>query len=114
MKNSTKSERKAKQKAKRIARLEEKGEMVLGIPIPKGAIPANPDDQALPGTYSVKLYYTDTEFVCRGCGGKFVWTDSQQKRYFEDQKGNPYNEATWCTPCHKKRNNSNTKENKSS
>jgi hypothetical protein len=93
----------AKIKAKRIAKLHKRGKLVLGVRVPDGAIPADPTRQTTPDSNSVKCYYTDTEFICRGCGETLTWTAKQQRRYFEVQKGNPYNKATWCTPCHKSR-----------
>ena len=34
---------------------------------------------------------------------KGMWTAAQQKRYFEVQKGNIYNEPKWCHECHTER-----------
>lgn len=72
-----KTSTKAGRKAKRIGKLHKQGKLVRGVHVPKSALPANPDEQALPDSLSVKYFYTDTEFVCRGCGGSFVWTAAQ-------------------------------------
>ena len=93
---------KAKREKKRIAKLEKEGRLVKGVEIPEGALAADPDEQNSSGL-SVKFYYKDIQFTCAGCGQDDVWTARQQKRYFEDQKGNIYNEPKWCYECHAKR-----------
>lgn len=90
-----KSDRKAKQSARRKQKRSRE--------IPKGAIHANVEEQAQPESMSARRFYKDITFVCRGCGEPGVWTAQQQKRYFEEQKGNTYNKPTWCTPCHRLR-----------
>ena len=94
---------KADRKAKRWDKLHKQGKFVRGVRVPDGAIPADPSKQAYPNSLSVKYFYTDIDYVCRGCGGHFTWTNEQQKRYYEEQKGNLHNQPTWCTPCHKDR-----------
>ena len=94
---------KAGRKAKRNAKLHKQGNLVRGVHVPPGAIPANPDEQAKPQSLSVKYFYTDIDYTCRSCGKLSTWTALQQKRYFEIQKGNCYNKPTWCTPCQKER-----------
>ena len=79
------------------------GRLVDGIEIPKGTLPANTKEQKYDDPYSKRLYYKDIYFKCKGCNVDEVWTMEQQKRYFEVQKGNIYNEPTWCYKCHKER-----------
>lgn len=88
---------------KRLRKLEEEGRLVRGVEIPQGALPADPDKQIDTGGLSKKLFYRDIEYRCAGCGKAGVWTDEQQKRYFEEQGGNIYNEPKWCAECHRKR-----------
>jgi hypothetical protein len=85
---------------KRIAKLEKEGRLVKGVEIPLGSLAANPDEQNHGGGYAAKFYYKDILYVCAGCGKNEVWTAKQQKRYFESQKGNIYNEPKWCHDCH--------------
>ncbi len=94
---------KKKRKEKRIAKLEKEGRIVKGVEIPKDALAADPDNQDHGGGYAAKFSYKDIHFACAGCGKMEIWTAQQQKRYFEVQKGNIYNEPKWCHECHSKR-----------
>jgi len=101
--NISKKPIKQKREKKRLAKLEKEGRLVKGIEIPEGALPGNPDEQVGAEGYAAKFYYFDIHYVCRGCGKRRVWTALQQKRYFEIQKGNIYNQPTWCYKCHSER-----------
>jgi hypothetical protein len=103
LRNVAKNPIKQKREKKRLAKLEKAGRLVKGVEIPEGALPGNPDEQVGAEGYAAKFYYVDIDYVCRGCGRKEVWTAAQQKRYFEVQKGNIYNEPTWCHECHTER-----------
>ena len=92
MKKISKHPIKRKCEETRIAKLEKEGRIVKDVEIPKDALPANPDNQDHGGGYAAKFYYQDIHYTCAGCGKKEVWTAQQQKRYFETQKGNIYNE----------------------
>ena len=94
---------KKKREEKRLAKLQKQGRLVHGVEIPEDALAADPDRQDHGGGYAAKYYYKDIHFVCRGCGKKDVWRAEQQKRYFEEQKGNIYNEPKWCYRCHARR-----------
>jgi hypothetical protein len=94
---------KRKREEKRLAKLQKEGRLVKGVEIPKNALAANPDDQDHRGGYSAKYSYRDINYTCAGCGRPGVWTAQQQKRYFEAQKGNIYNEPKWCHTCHSRR-----------
>jgi len=102
-KNLPKNPIKRKREEKRIAKLEKEGRIVGGVEIPKNVLPADPAKQEHADGYSAKLYYQDVHFKCAGCGKEEVWTAQQQKKYFEVQKGNIYNEAKWCHECHMRR-----------
>jgi hypothetical protein len=93
---------KRKREEKRLAKLQKEGRLVKGVEIPKNALAANPEAQNHSG-YSAKFYYRDMHYTCAGCGRPGVWTAQQQKKYFEVQKGNIYNEPKWCHKCHSKR-----------
>jgi len=92
-----------KREAKRIALLKKQGRIVCGVEVPEGAIPGDPSEQNVRTGYSARLYYQDIHYKCAGCGKHEVWTAEQQKKYFEVQKGNIYNEPKWCFDCHQKR-----------
>jgi len=93
---------KRKREEKRLAKLQKQGRLVKGVEVPENALPADPDTQNHHGGYSAKFYYQDIHYTCAGCGKPEVWTAQQQKRYFEVQKGNIYNEPKWCHKCHSK------------
>ncbi len=93
---------KKRREERRLAKLQ-KGQLVNGVEVPKNALAAEPDAQNHQGGYSVKFYYQDIPYKCAGCGRPGVWTAQQQKRYFEKQKGNIYNEPKWCYECHSMR-----------
>jgi len=103
MRKLSKNPVKKKREEKRIAKLKKEGRIVKGVEVPEGALSANPDKQNCGASYAVKFYYQDIHYTCAGCGKKEIWTAKQQKRYFETQKGNIYNEPKWCYECHSKR-----------
>jgi len=94
---------KRKREAKRLAKLQKEGRLVQGVEIPKNALAADPDAQNHGAGYSAKFFYQDIHYTCAGCGKPGIWTAQQQKRYFEIQKGNIYNEPKWCHECHTSR-----------
>ena len=94
---------KEKRKDKHVKKLDREGRLVKGVVIPKDTLAADPDKQAHRGGYSIKFSYSDIDFVCAGCGKECHWTAQQQKRYYEDQQGNIYNEPKWCYDCHTKK-----------
>jgi hypothetical protein len=67
---------KRKRAEKRIVRLERDGLIVKGVEIPKGVLPADPDNQAHGVGYAAKFFYKDIDYTCAGCGKKEVWTAS--------------------------------------
>ena len=94
---------KRKREERRLAKLQKEGRLVKGVEIPENALAANPDAQNNQGGCSTKFYYQDIHYTCAGCGRPGVWTAQQQKKYFEVQKGNIYNEPKWCYKCHSSR-----------
>ncbi len=44
-------------------------------------------------------FYTDHPFACKDCGKKQVWKAWQQKRWFEQQQGDPDSTAVRCREC---------------
>ncbi len=103
MRKISKNPIKKKREEKRLVKLKKEGRLVKGVEIPKNSLPGDPDNQNHNGGYSPKLCYQDIHFTCAGCGKSGVWTAQQQKRYFEVQKGNIFNEPKWCYECHSKR-----------
>ena len=102
-KHISKNPIKKKREDKRIKKLDREGLIVKGVEIPKDSLPADPNSQAAGAGYAVKFYYKDIPYTCAGCGKEDVWTAQQQKKYYEIQKGNIYNEPKWCHECHLKR-----------
>ena len=102
-KNISKHPIKRKREEKRIAKLARAGRIVKSVEIPEGSLPANADEQNHRGGYAAKFSFTDIHYPCAGCQKNEVWTAQQQKRYFEEQRGNIYNRPKWCYECHSKR-----------
>ena len=102
-KNVLKRKRAEKKERRRLSALAKAGRLVAGVEIPPGVLAADPFRQVYGGPYAVKYYYKDIMYQCSGCGKYGTWSAEQQKRYFEEQKGNIFNEPKWCHRCHRKR-----------
>jgi len=74
---------------------------------PAGVIKADIKKQASGKHWlqTVRYYYKDTEFICRDCGKKEVWTVAQQKLWYEEWGGNPEAVAVRCRDCRLKSKN---------
>lgn len=44
-------------------------------------------------------YYVDRPFHCKACGAAQVWTETQQKWWYESAKGDVWTVAVLCRPC---------------
>lgn len=47
-------------------------------------------------------YYVDMPFSCKSCGASQVWTETQQKWWYESAKGDVWTKAVLCRPCRKR------------
>jgi hypothetical protein len=47
-------------------------------------------------------YYIDMPFNCKSCSVAQVWTDTQQKWWYEVAKGSVWAVAVLCRPCRRK------------
>jgi hypothetical protein len=47
-------------------------------------------------------YYLDVPFNCKSCGVAQVWTETQQKWWYESAKGDVWAKAVLCRPCRKR------------
>jgi len=47
-------------------------------------------------------YYVDVHFNCKACGAAQVWTETQQKWWYESAKGDVWTTAVLCRPCRKR------------
>jgi hypothetical protein len=47
-------------------------------------------------------YYIDMAFHCKSCGAAQVWTETQQKWWYESAKGDVWTTAVLCRPCRKR------------
>jgi len=67
----------------------------------------NPENLAPDNSYSspdfvTRGYYLDMPFVCKSCGAHQVWTEAQQKWWYESAKGNVWTIAIHCRPCRRR------------
>ncbi|MGD2118507.1 MAG: zinc-ribbon domain-containing protein [Chromatiales bacterium] len=66
-------------------------------------VPVDASKLKLEGYYEIPpKYYYDLEFSCKDCGGRQVWTASQQKWWYEEAGGNFESTAVRCLECRKK------------
>lgn len=47
-------------------------------------------------------YYVDMPFNCKSCGVAQVWTETQQKWWYETAKGDLWAVAVLCRPCRRR------------
>lgn len=47
-------------------------------------------------------HYVDLPFNCKACGAAQVWTESQQKWWYESAKGDVWTIAVLCRPCRRR------------
>lgn len=47
-------------------------------------------------------YYVDMPFHCKSCGIAQVWTETQQKWWYESAKGDVWAVAVMCRPCRRR------------
>ena len=66
--------------------------------------PANlrPDNSYGTPEFVRRGYYADMPFVCKSCGAAQVWTETQQKWWYESAKGDVWSVAVQCKPCRRR------------
>ncbi len=64
----------------------------------------NPDNVYAWGTpdFVTRGYYVARPFTCQSCGVAQVWTETQQKWWYEVVKGNVWSQASLCRPCRRR------------
>jgi hypothetical protein len=67
----------------------------------------NPDNLAPDNSYGTpdfvrRGYYIDMPFNCKSCGVAQVWSETQQKWWYEAAKGDVWSVAVMCRPCRRK------------
>lgn len=67
-------------------------------PLPPGALPGDPDRQPF-SHVAPRLIFVDRPKRCRGCGGEFVLTARDQKRWCEALGLRPDTRAARCPAC---------------
>jgi Probable zinc-ribbon domain len=96
---------KRKQKAVKIQLLNKQPERrlgpVLGPPVNESLLAPNNSYGAPDFVY--RGYYIDRPFRCVDCGKEEVWTDTQQKWWYEIAKGFVYTSAIRCRLCRRKK-----------
>lgn len=102
-KKSIKERRAENRNRKRESLLRNEGRLVDGVEIPRGSLAGDPSKQNHGGGYSAHYFYKDIEYKCADWGKEGIWTAQQQKKYFEEQSGNIYNQPKWCYDCHRAR-----------
>ena len=70
------------------------------VPVPPGAVLADPKELAHNNTYGrLPRFYVDQVIVCRSCGTEEVWSAERQKWWYEVAKGNINTQAVLCRAC---------------
>jgi hypothetical protein len=72
--------------------------------IPGGYVLVNPANLRPTNSYGTpefvqRGYYVDRPFHCKACGSAQLWTDTQQKWWYESAKGDVWTVAILCRPC---------------
>ncbi|WP_128003711.1 zinc-ribbon domain containing protein [Piscinibacter defluvii] len=67
----------------------------------------NPDNLCPNNSYDTpdfvkRGYYVDRPFTCKSCGVSQVWTETQQKWWYESAKGDVWAVAVLCRPCRRR------------
>ncbi len=70
----------------------------------KKHLPVNPNNLRPSNSYSTpefveRGYYVDMPFECKSCGVPQVWTETQQKWWYESAKGDVWAIAVLCRRC---------------
>jgi hypothetical protein len=73
----------------------------------KGHVLVNPENLRPNNSYSTpeflqRGYYVDLPFHCKSCGVAQVWTETQQKWWYENAKGDVWTVAVLCRPCRRR------------
>ena len=61
-----------------------------------------PDKRYGTPEFVARGYYIDMPFVCKACGARQVWTEAQQKWWYETAKGKVWTVAVLCRPCRRR------------
>lgn len=86
----------------RIAKLLERGWIHDAGEIPEDALPVDPDQINLGGSYFRPLFFSDQPFICGDCGKAEVWKAADQQWYFEISRAPYYQTAVRCRDCRAK------------
>jgi hypothetical protein len=89
------SQERAREQARRLRDLSKKHVLV------------NPENLRPTNSYGTpdfvkRGYYLDMPFNCKHCGVAQVWTETQQKWWYESAKGDVWTKAILCRPCRKR------------
>jgi hypothetical protein len=73
----------------------------------RGHLPVNPLNLGPNVSYGIpdfveRGYYVDRPFNCKECGVAQVWSESQQKWWYESAKGDLWAVAVLCRPCRRR------------
>jgi hypothetical protein len=95
-----------RKKAKAARELERKRARAQREPA-KGHVAVNPQNLRPTNSYDTpdfakRGYYVDAPFSCKSCGAEQVWTETQQKWWYESAKGDVWTVAVLCRPCRRR------------
>jgi hypothetical protein len=73
----------------------------------RGHVPVNPLNLGRNVSYGIpdfvtRGYYVDRPFNCKECGTSQIWTENQQKWWYEAAKGDLWAVAVLCRPCRRR------------
>ena len=101
--------RRIKEGAKAAKRVQERAREQARVlhELAKTHVLVNPQNLATDGSYDTpefvnRGHYVDLPFNCKSCGVAQVWTETQQKWWFETTKGNVWTTAVLCRPCRRR------------
>lgn len=91
----------------KLAREQERDRERKRQDIAKNHVLVNPENLRRNNSYGTpefmqRGYYVDLPFNCKSCGVAQVWTETQQKWWYESAKGDVWAIAVLCRPCRRR------------
>ena len=91
----------------KLAREQERDRERRWQDVAKNHVLVNPENLRRYNSYGTpefmrRGYYVDLPFNCKSCGVAQVWTETQQKWWYEVAKGFVYSSAVRCRACRQK------------
>ena len=91
----------------KLAREQERDRERRWQDVAKNHVLVNPENLRRNNSYGTpeflrRGYYVDLPFNCKSCGVAQVWTETQQKWWYENAKGDVWTVAVLCRPCRRR------------